>query len=144
MKVILFDSLKKRYQNNLQSMRGSEFHFDYVQLLYCKCHRINFNLGESYIDSPGLIKNKKATINPINKKDKCFQYAVTVALNHEEIKKDLQRVTKIKPFINKFNWEGTNFTSEKDYWKKFEKNNVTIALNVSYAKKRKKHIQLMF
>ena len=30
----LFDSLKNRYQNNLQSMRGSEFVFDYAQLLY--------------------------------------------------------------------------------------------------------------
>ena len=34
------------------------------------------------------IKNK-AKINPINKKDsKCFQYAVTVTLNNDEIKKD--------------------------------------------------------
>ena len=49
---------------------------------------------------PDSIKNKKATINPINKKDKCFQYAVTVALNDEEIKKDPQRITNIKPFIN--------------------------------------------
>ena len=30
----LFGSLKNRYQNNLQSMRGSDFVFDYVQLLY--------------------------------------------------------------------------------------------------------------
>ena len=30
----LFDSLKNRYQNNLQSMRGSEFVFDYVHLFY--------------------------------------------------------------------------------------------------------------
>ena len=68
---------------------------------YCyKCHEINLNHSGSYIDSPDWIKNKKATINPINKKDnKCFQYAVTVALNHEEIKKNPQRVTKIKPFI---------------------------------------------
>ena len=37
-------------------------------------------------DSPDWMKNKKATINPINKKDnKCFQYRLTVALNHEEI-----------------------------------------------------------
>ena len=46
------------------------------------------NCGGSYKDYPDWIKNKKATINPINKKDiKCFQYAVTVALNQEEIKK---------------------------------------------------------
>ena len=32
----LFDSSKKRYQNNLESMKDSEFFFDYVQLLhYC-------------------------------------------------------------------------------------------------------------
>ena len=58
-------------------------------------------------------------------------------LNHEEIKKDTQRITKIKPFINKYNWEGINFPSQKDNWKKVEKNNVTIALNVFYAKKEK-------
>ena len=59
---------QKRYQNNLESMRGSEFVFDYVQLLYYKCHKMNLNRGGSYIDSPDSIKNKKATINPINKK----------------------------------------------------------------------------
>ena len=42
-------------------------------------------------------------------------------LNYEKIKKDSQRITKIKPFINKYNWEGVNFLSEKDDWKKFEK-----------------------
>ena len=47
----LFDSLKNRYQNNLESMKGSEFVFDYVQLLYYKCHKINPNRGGSYIDS---------------------------------------------------------------------------------------------
>ena len=86
----LFDSNinQNRYQNNLQSMRGSEFVLDYVQLLHYKYHKINLNRGGSYIDSPDWIKNKKATINPINKKyNKCFQYAVTVALNHEKLKK---------------------------------------------------------
>ena len=64
-------------------------------------------------------------------------------LNHEEIKKDWERITKIKPFINKYNWKGINFPSEKDDWKKIKKNNVTIALNVLYAKK-KKYILPMF
>ena len=58
-------------------------------------------------------------------------------LSHEEIKKDPQKITKIKPFINKYNSEGINFLSEKDDWEKFEKNNVSIALNVLYAKKEK-------
>ena len=69
-------------------MRGSDFIFDCAHLLYCKCHKINFKRGGSYIDSPDWIKNKKTTTNPINKNNnKCFQYAVTVALKHEEIKK---------------------------------------------------------
>ena len=90
------------------------------------------------------LKNKKATINPTNKKDnKCFQYAITVALNQEVIGKNPERTTKIKPFINKYNWGGINFASEKDDLKRFEKNNVTIALNVLYAKEEK-YILLIF
>ena len=78
-------------------MKGSQFVFDCVHLMYYKCHKINPNRGSSYVDFPDWIKDKKATINPINKKDnKCFQYAVTAALNHEEIKKDPKRITKIK------------------------------------------------
>ena len=80
--------------------------------MYCKCHKINPNCGGSYEDSPDWIKNEKATINHINKKyNKYFQYAVTV-------KKDLQIIRKIKPFINKYNWEGMNFPSENKGWKK--------------------------
>ena len=118
----LFHSLKNRHQNNLESIKS----------------KINPNCGRSYIDSLGWIKCKKAPINPINKKvNKCFQRAVTVALNHEVIKKDPQRITEIKAFTNKYNWEGINFPSEKDDWKKIEKTNVTMALNVLYAKKVK-------
>ena len=103
--------------------------------MYYKCHKINTNHDRSYIDSPDQIKNKKTTVNPTNKKEKYFPFAVTVALNHEEIKKDPQKITKIKACINKYNLEGINFPSEKDDWNKIEKNTVTAALNVLYAKK---------
>ena len=77
-----FDSLKNRYQNNLDSMKGSEFVCDYVQLFYYKCYKMNLNRSGSYIDSPNWIKTKKTTTNTIYKKDnKCFQYAVIVTLN---------------------------------------------------------------
>ena len=51
-------------------------------------------------------------------------------------KKDPRRITKIKLFIHKYILEGINFSSEKKL-EKFEKNNVTIALNVLHAKKEK-------
>ena len=39
----LFESLLSRYQDNLEtSMRGSEFIFDLVQLVYYKCQKVNF------------------------------------------------------------------------------------------------------
>ena len=40
----------------------------------------------------------------------------------------MQLISKIKLFINKYNWKGITYPSEKDGWKKFEKNNLTIAL----------------
>ena len=74
-----------------------------------KCHEINLNCGGSYTDS-------------INKKgNKYFLYAVTVTLNHEETGKNPERITKIKPFLNKYKIMNL---------KKLEKNNVTIALKV--------------
>ena len=105
--------------------------------MYYKYDKKNLNCGGSCIDSLDWIKNKKAT-NPINKRNnKCFQYAVTVALNYEEIEKNWQRITKINSFISKYNWEQINFPLQKDDWTKFEKNNVIIALNVLYVKKEK-------
>ena len=75
------------YQNNLESMKSSEFIFDCVHFLCYFFSKINPSRSGSYIDSSGWIKNKRATINSINKKDnKHFQYAVTVVFNHGEIK----------------------------------------------------------
>ena len=47
-----FQSLFYRYQIGLEtSVRGSDFIFDCVIFLYCKCHKINLNRGRSYIGS---------------------------------------------------------------------------------------------
>ena len=74
------------YQEGLEeSVRGSEFVYDSVDELYYNLNKVSLNRGGSYIDSSKWLKNKKATINPKNNDDKCFQYALTVALNYEEI-----------------------------------------------------------
>ena len=102
----LFYSFSQRYQKGLEeSMKGSEFVFDGVDSLYYKLHKISLKRGGSYIDSPKWLKNKKATINPKNKDNKCFQYALTIEFNHEHIGKDPQRITKIKPFIDQYSWK---------------------------------------
>ena len=100
-------------------MKGSRFVFNNVHLMYYKCHKIIPNRYGSYVDSPDWIKNKKRTTNPINKKDNiCFQYTIAIALNYEEIGKHAERITKIKPFINKYKSEGINFPSKKKKKKK--------------------------
>ena len=87
----LFESLLSRCQIGLETLiTGNDFIFDSVQLLLYKCHKINFKCGGTYIDSPDCIKKKKATTNP-RKDDKCFQYAATVPLNHEEIESHPER-----------------------------------------------------
>ena len=64
--------------------------------------------------SSDWIKNKKATTNHINKKgNKCFQYVLTVALNCEEIGKHAERITEIKPFINKHKLNKNKFYIRK-------------------------------
>ena len=96
----LFNSLLQRYQKGLEeSMRGSDFVFDYVESLNCIFHKVDLKRSGSYIETPDWIKKKKTTINVENDDDKCFQYSVTVALNYDEIKKHHQRVSKVKHLL---------------------------------------------
>ena len=67
-----------------------------------KCHKINFKHGRSNIDSPDWIKNKKATINLINKNfNKCCQYAGTVTLNTKRIGKNPKGIKIIGKTLKK-------------------------------------------
>ena len=76
---------------------------------------IELKRGSSYIDSPKWIKSKKATINPKNLKDSnCFQYAETAPLHHQDISINPERITKLKPIINNYNWKDINFPAGQD------------------------------
>ena len=102
----LSDSLLSKDQIGLEtSVRRSIKSFE---LLYYKCHKTSFKRGGSYIDSLDWLKTRKATINPRNIVDKCFQYAVAVTLNYEEIKWNPEIVSNIKRFINNCNWKAIN------------------------------------
>ena len=104
----LFNTFRKRYQEGLETkMKGSSFTFERIDLLEYHLHKISLNRGTSYIKSFEWIKNKVVTINPKNTKDNnCFQYAITAALNHQNIDHHPKKISKLIPFINNYNWKG--------------------------------------
>ena len=141
----LLNSFLNNYQKEEIILRnGSNFVFESVDLLSYHIHKTNLKRGKSYIKSPEWILNKRATINPKNKDNKCFQYSITVALNHQNIENHPERISNIKPFIDQYNWEGIDFTSGIKDWKKFERNNKTIALNILFIPHNTKAINLAY
>ena len=138
----LFNSILRRYQGGLHElMRGSEFVFDYVESLNYIFHKVDLKRSGPYTETPEWLKNKGATIKCQNDDDKCFQYAITIALNYDEIGNNHQRVNRVKPLIDKYNWKDINFPSHVDDWKNFELNNKSIALNVLYVPEGEKTIR---
>ena len=77
--------------------------------------------SKSNIKSPEWLEHKRATINPKNKKDKCFQHTLTLALNHQNIERDDQRISKIKPFLGQYNCKDIDFHQTKKTGKNLNK-----------------------
>ena len=64
----------------------------------------------SKLNSLGWLRGKKEAI--ING-DNDFQNALNDALNYQSIEKDPQRISKLKPYINKYNWKGIKFQTRR-------------------------------
>ena len=124
-----YKDTRKIYKKNI---KGLDFAFDRVNYLHYDLNKISISKGGSYIDSPKWLKDKKSTINPKNNGYKCFQYAVTLTLNYDKIDRNPRRISKIKPFIEEYNWKNIDFPSTSNDWKKIELNN-EVALNILYV-----------
>ena len=78
-------------------------------------HQLNLTRGSSYGPLPKWLANKKAIINPCNKDQECFKWAVIVASHWEEIDSHPEHISKLKKFEKDFNWSGMRFpVSVKD------------------------------
>ena len=111
--------------------------------LYYNFNKISIRRGGSYIDSPKWLRDKKSTMNQKNNDNKCFQYAVTLTLNIDKINDHPERISKIKPFIGKYNWKDIDFPSTSKDWKNFELNN-EVALNILYVPHGIKKIKIAY
>ena len=138
----IFNSMLRRYKGDLhESMRGSEFVFDYVESLNYIFLKVDLKRSVSYIETPEWLIKKGATINRQNDDDKYFQYAITIVLNYGEIGNHHQRVNKVKPFVNQYCWKDINFPSHVDDWKNFALKNKSTTLNVLYVPEGEKAIR---
>ena len=86
-------------------------------------------------------ENRKATINPENNDDNCFQYALSVALY---IRRNPQRMSKIKHFTNQYNWKDIDFASHSEGWEKIGQNNKIIAFNILFLSYNTKERRLAY
>ena len=84
----------------------------------------------TFIETPKWLVVKRSILNPINNDNKCFQYSIVLSLHQEQIGKNCCTISKIKLFINKYNWENINFPPQEQDYKTLEMNNKSIALNV--------------
>ena len=97
------------------------------------------NLSE--LNSSGWLRAKKEEI--ING-DADFEDALDDALNYQNIETHPERILKLKPYINKYNWKGSDFPAGPKEWIKFEKNNKKIALNILYIPRNTKAINVAY
>ena len=76
-------------------------------------------------------------LNPKSNDNKSFQYSITLSLYHREIGNNFNRITKIKRYINNFNWSNINFPPIKQDYQTFEINNENISFNIYQLKNEK-------
>ena len=104
---------------------------------YTNFHKLALTRGDSYVELPKWLKSKKAVINSRSKDEECFKWAVIGPLDHEEIKKDHQRITRLRPYGNQYNWKGPEFPVSIKKIDDFERDNPDIAVNVLFSNKKK-------
>ena len=96
----LLNSFLNNYQKEEIILRnGSNFVFESVDLLSYHIHKTSLKREKSYMKSPEWVVNKKVIIKPKIGDNKCFQYSITVALHHQDIKNHPERIAILDPIL---------------------------------------------
>ena len=123
-------------------MKGSNYILDHVNSLEYHFLKVSLNRGSTYIPLPDWLLHKKSTTNPFNDQDnRCFLYAIVIALNHQNIANNPQRIVNLIPFIAKYIWDDIDFPAGHKDYSAFEKNNTDIALNILFIEHNMKEIR---
>ena len=91
---------------------------------------LNKSNKNTFVETAMCIKSNRAVLNPKSNDNKSFQYSITLSLYHKEIENNFNRITKIEPYTNNFNWNNINFPPTNQDYENFEINNENISLNI--------------
>ena len=124
--------MEKVRENMGKYMReGSGWTFGHIERLEIHLSKFKPLAGSSYIPTPSILAKKKAIINVKNEDDRCFQWAVLAALHYDEVdQKSTHRVTQYKRWEEELKFDGIEFPVSLKAIDRFEKQNVTINVNV--------------
>ena len=125
-------SLKHKKHRNLSASEIRETEINLVELEKGLKFKKNCIYSDEYKKIRRVTRLIKYPSIKWKRHDNCFQYAITVALSHQNIGRNLQRILEIKSFFNQYNWKEIHFPSHEKDWKKFEQNNKTITLNILF------------
>ena len=62
-------------------------------------------------------------------------------MNYQNINHNPERTSKLRPFINDYNWDDINFPAGHKDYSAFERNNRDITLNIIYVPHNTKQIE---
>ena len=105
---------------------------EFINNVYVKFHEINPPTVRGFVPTPTKLANNRAIINPQNKDDKCFSYAVAVSVFSDELgNKNLGRITKkLLKFCERLNIDNINFPASIKDIEQFEKDNSDISITI--------------
>ena len=119
-------------------LKGSGWEFEKVLAVNVNIIRYTPTIGGSYIPLPKELSSTKAIINPINKDDKCFMWAVLAALY--PVASHPERVANYYKYEKLFDWSCVSFPTTIDQIECFEQKHDDISINVYRYDNKKKQV----
>ena len=116
-----------KFQIEDPALLNSRFVFNEVLYLDVNFHQLNLMRGSSYLPLPDFIAKRKAVINPQNRDEECFKWAIIAVNKWMDIDSHPERVSNLREFADNYDWSGLEFPVSVKQIGKFEaKNNISV------------------
>lgn len=103
----LLDQKENENELGITSSQGTHFNNKKLIGVNLIIGKWSPNNGGSYMPLPAHIAAKKACVNPQNKDQECFKWAILASLHVPD--KDKERISKYRPYVDQYDWSMLNF-----------------------------------